>query len=167
MSSYFAPLNGPHPTSPNGSLQQYTPKSIFLTGGTGSIISHVVELLVNRYPQYHVVVLDKLDYCAAEQNISPLFDRPNLRWCCGDIRSRCLVDYLLLSENIATIMHFAQALTLITPFIPPFLSPPTMSLVPKSYPNPLANTVVQSISSTSAPMKFTAVIPTLKEKIPS
>ncbi|PXF49203.1 hypothetical protein BWQ96_00992 [Gracilariopsis chorda] len=109
MSSYFAPLNGHHPTSSNGTLQQYTPKSILLTGGTGSIGFLVVELLVNRYPHYHVVVLDKLDYCAAEQNISPLFDRPNLRWCRGDIRSRCLVDYLLRSENIDTIMHFAAS----------------------------------------------------------
>ncbi|PXF39706.1 hypothetical protein BWQ96_10595 [Gracilariopsis chorda] len=109
MSSYFAPLNGHHPTGPNGTLQPYTPKSILLTGGAGFIGSHVVELLVNRYPHYHVVVLDKLDYCAAEQNISPLFDRPNLRWCRGDIRSRCLVDYLLRSENIDTIMHFAAS----------------------------------------------------------
>lgn len=96
-------------SSPTHSIEEYTPSSILLTGGAGFIGSHVVDLFVNRYPHYKVVVLDKLDYCAALENISPLFGRPNLRWCRGDIRSKCLVDYLLRSENIDTVMNFAAS----------------------------------------------------------
>ncbi|KAI0564258.1 dTDP-glucose 4,6-dehydratase [Gracilaria domingensis] len=109
MTSYFTPANGHSETECASNKRPYTPKCILLTGGAGFIGSHVVELLVNRYPDYRIVVLDKLDYCAAEENISPLFDKPNLRWCRGDIRSRCLVDYLLRSENVDTIMHFAAS----------------------------------------------------------
>lgn len=89
--------------------ERFVPRSILLTGGAGFIGSHVVELLVTRYPEYKIVVIDKLDYCAALENIAPLFGRPNLRWCRGDIRSKCLVDYLLRSEKIDTIMNFAAS----------------------------------------------------------
>ncbi|CAN8074241.1 unnamed protein product [Agarophyton chilense] len=109
MTSYFAPSNGLVDAEAAARRLPYSPRSILLTGGAGFIGSHVVELLVNRYPHYRVVVLDKLDYCAAEENVSPLFGKPNLRWCRGDIRSRCLVDYLLRSENVDTIMHFAAS----------------------------------------------------------
>lgn len=93
----------------NSSSPDFVPRSILLTGGAGFIGSHVVDLLISRHPEYHIVVIDKLDYCAAVDNISPLFGRTNLRWCRGDIRSKCLVDYLLRSENIDTIMHFAAS----------------------------------------------------------
>jgi len=35
-------------------MATYTPQNILLTGGAGFIASHVVELLVQRYPQYQV-----------------------------------------------------------------------------------------------------------------
>lgn len=87
----------------------YTPKCILVTGGAGFIGSHVVDLLIDRYSNYRIIVLDKLDYCAAVENISGHFNHPNLVWCRGDIRSKCLVDYLLRSEQVDTIMHFAAS----------------------------------------------------------
>lgn len=86
-------------------------RTILLTGGAGFIGSHMVDLLLARYASYRVVVLDKLDYCAAVENISNHFHAPgkNLVWCRGDIRSKCLVDYILRSENVDTIMHFAAS----------------------------------------------------------
>lgn len=90
-------------------VHQYTPKSILITGGAGFIGSHFVDLMLARYPGYRLIVLDKLDYCAAMENISPHFSHENLVWCRGDIRSKCLVDYLLRSESVDTIMHFAAS----------------------------------------------------------
>lgn len=97
-----------HPPS-NSTTPDYHPRSILLTGGAGFIGSHVVELLLARYPYTKIVVLDKLDYCASLDNLTHLLSKPNLRWCRGDIRSKCLVDYLLRSEKIDTIMHFAAS----------------------------------------------------------
>ena len=43
-------------------------KNIIITGGAGFIGSHVVRLFVNKYPEYHIINLDKLTYAG----ISPL-----------------------------------------------------------------------------------------------
>lgn len=88
---------------------EYRPRSILLTGGAGFIGSHAVELLVARMPEVRVVVLDKLDYCAAFGNIAHLVGRKNFKWCRGDIRSKDLVDFLLRSEEVDTVMHFAAS----------------------------------------------------------
>jgi UDP-glucose 4,6-dehydratase len=88
---------------------EYRPRSILLTGGAGFIGSHTVELLHARMPDVRLVVLDKLDYCAAYGNIAHLVGQPNFKWCRGDIRSKDLVDFLLRSEEVDTIMHFAAS----------------------------------------------------------
>ena len=36
--------------------------NIWITGGTGFIGSHVVRLFVTKYPEYHIINLDKLTY---------------------------------------------------------------------------------------------------------
>ena len=37
-------------------------KNIIITGGAGFIGSHVVRLFVNKYPDYHIINVDKLTY---------------------------------------------------------------------------------------------------------
>eukprot|EP00521_Asterionellopsis_glacialis_P009827 CAMPEP_0195289188 /NCGR_PEP_ID=MMETSP0707-20130614/5569_1 /TAXON_ID=33640 /ORGANISM="Asterionellopsis glacialis, Strain CCMP134" /LENGTH=355 /DNA_ID=CAMNT_0040349161 /DNA_START=58 /DNA_END=1125 /DNA_ORIENTATION=+ len=85
----------------------YTPKNIFLTGGAGFIASHVALLLCKKYPHYNVVVYDKIDYCSCLENLSEIADQPNFKFVKGNISSPDLVSYVLKSENIDTIMHFA------------------------------------------------------------
>lgn len=41
-------------TSPPPITEPYTPKNILITGGAGFIASHVVNRLVDNYPQYKV-----------------------------------------------------------------------------------------------------------------
>jgi UDP-glucose 4,6-dehydratase len=98
----------PAQPSPAGQ-DEHTPRNILLTGGAGFIGAHVVAALHARFPQYKVVVLDKLDYCASYENVAALEGSANFRWCRGDIRSKCLVDHLLRSEDIDTILHFAAS----------------------------------------------------------
>lgn len=59
--------------------ETYTPQNILVTGGAGFIASHVVILLVEKYPQYNIVILDRLDYCACLENLDCLKDRPNYK----------------------------------------------------------------------------------------
>ncbi|KAK3271374.1 rhm1-like protein [Cymbomonas tetramitiformis] len=88
-------------------MADYVPQNILLTGGAGFICSHVVLRLVRAYPQYKIVVLDKLDYCASLNNLASVKDCPNFKFIKGDICSSDLVNFILTAENIDTIMHFA------------------------------------------------------------
>ncbi|KAH7300439.1 hypothetical protein KP509_24G062900 [Ceratopteris richardii] len=85
----------------------YTPKNILITGAAGFIASHVANRLVRNYPQYKIVVLDKLDYCSNLKNLGPSRASKNFKFVQGDIGSADLVNYLLKTEAIDTIMHFA------------------------------------------------------------
>ncbi|MCO5566916.1 hypothetical protein L7F22_020600 [Adiantum nelumboides] len=86
----------------------YTPQNILVTGAAGFIGSHAVARLVRLYAHYHLVVLDKLDYCSSLNNLLlPSSSGPNFKFVKGDIASADLVNYLLLTERIDTILHFA------------------------------------------------------------
>ncbi|KAK9674228.1 hypothetical protein RND81_12G219500 [Saponaria officinalis] len=88
-------------------MSSHTPKNILITGAAGFIASHVANRLVRSYPEYKIVVLDKLDYCSNLKNLRPSQSSPNFKFVKGDIASADLVNYLLITENIDTIMHFA------------------------------------------------------------
>ncbi|KAG8386487.1 hypothetical protein BUALT_Bualt03G0153700 [Buddleja alternifolia] len=88
-------------------MSTFTPKNILITGAAGFIASHVANRLIRNYPDYKIVVLDKLDYCSNLKNLLPSKSLPNFKFVKGDIASADLVNYLLITENIDTIMHFA------------------------------------------------------------
>uniref|UniRef100_A0A1J3FQS4 UDP-glucose 4,6-dehydratase n=2 Tax=Noccaea caerulescens TaxID=107243 RepID=A0A1J3FQS4_NOCCA len=88
-------------------MASYTPKNILITGAAGFIASHVANRLIRSYPDYKIVVLDKLDYCSNLKNLNPSKQSPNFKFVKGDIASADLVNYLLITEGIDTIMHFA------------------------------------------------------------
>jgi len=85
----------------------YEPKNIFLTGGAGFIGSHAAILLAKKYPNYNVVVYDKLDYCSCLENLDEVMNLPNFKFVKGDICSSDLVTYVFKENKIDTVMHFA------------------------------------------------------------
>jgi len=88
-------------------MSSYEPKNILITGGAGFIASHVVILLVKKYPNLKIVNLDRLDYCSCLENLDEIKDYPNYKFVKGDICSSDLVNFIIAKENIDTIMHFA------------------------------------------------------------
>ena len=52
-------------------------KNIIITGGAGFIGSHVVRLFVNKYPDYHIVNIDKLTYAGNLANLKDIENRQN------------------------------------------------------------------------------------------
>merc|ERR1719221_2267691 len=90
-----------------GNGESYIPTSILLTGGAGFIGSHAAILLAKKYPNYKVVVYDKLDYCSCLENLNEISTLSNFKFVKGDISSPDLVSYVLKEEKIDTIMHFA------------------------------------------------------------
>ncbi len=88
-------------------MGDYKPKNVLITGGAGFIGSHVTINLVRKYRDYKVVVFDKLDYCATLNNLKAIQNEQNFKFIKGDILSPDLVMYVLETEQIDTVMHFA------------------------------------------------------------
>ena len=60
-------------------------KSILITGGAGFIGSHLVRLMVNKYPDYLILNLDKLTYAGNLENLKDVENAPNYRFLKVDI----------------------------------------------------------------------------------
>ena len=54
-----------------------------------------------------VVVLDKLDYCGTLKNLAAVAAAPGFKFIKGDLQSGDLLSYILSTERIDTVMHFA------------------------------------------------------------
>ena len=67
-------------------------KNILITGGAGFIGSHVVRLLVSKYPNYRVINLDKLTYAGNLANLKDVENASNYKFVKVDI---CDFDELL------------------------------------------------------------------------
>ncbi|KAL6536118.1 Trifunctional UDP-glucose 4,6-dehydratase [Orobanche hederae] len=85
----------------------YKPKNILITGAAGFIASHVANWLTRKYPEYRIIVLDKLDYCSNLKNLDPSQSLTNFKFVKGDVCSADLLNYILATEAVDTVMHFA------------------------------------------------------------
>ena len=81
--------------------------NILITGGAGFIGSHVVRLFVNKYPDYHIVNLDKLTYAGNLANLSDIDDQPNYTFVRADICDFDTICQLLPQYKIDGIIHLA------------------------------------------------------------
>ncbi len=91
------------PFSHPAAAVQTVPKHPFV----GFIGSHAAILLCKKYPQYNIVVFDRLDYCSCLKNLDELQELPNFKFIKGDIAVPDIVNYAFLENKIDTIMHFA------------------------------------------------------------
>lgn len=82
-------------------------RNILITGGAGFIGSHLVEHFAESYPNYHIVILDKLTYAGNPANIESVIARPNVTFSEGDITDAALVDSIFSQHNIDGVIHLA------------------------------------------------------------
>ncbi len=82
-------------------------KSILITGGAGFIGSHVVRLLVNKYPDTQFVNLDLLTYAGNLQNIEDVTHKHNYTFVRGDIREAAFLQKLFNKYHFDGIIHLA------------------------------------------------------------
>lgn len=82
-------------------------RNILITGGAGFIGNHVVRLFVNKYPDYHIVNLDKLTYAGNLANLSDIEDRPNYTFVRADIADLNAMRRIIREHRIDGIIHLA------------------------------------------------------------
>ncbi len=82
-------------------------RNILITGGAGFIGSHVVRLFVNKYPEYHIINLDKLTYAGNLANLKDIEDKPNYTFVKADICDFDTIMGLMQQYNIDGIIHLA------------------------------------------------------------
>ena len=62
--------------------------NIIVTGGAGFIGSNFVFHMLNTYPDYRIICVDKLTYAGNLSTLEPVMDSPNFRFCKIDICDR-------------------------------------------------------------------------------
>ena len=82
-------------------------KTILVTGGAGFIGSHVIRQLVQKYPDYKIINLDKLTYAGNLENLKDIEDAPNYEFVKGDIYDAEFLDQLFSKYSIDGIIHLA------------------------------------------------------------
>ena len=63
--------------------------------------------MVNKYPDYHIVTLDKLTYAGSLDNLAMVIDSPSHTFIKGDIMDARLVEDIFHRYNIDGVMHLA------------------------------------------------------------
>ena len=82
-------------------------RNILITGGAGFIGSHVARLFATKYPDYRIVILDKLTYAGNLENIADVCAMPNVEFVEGDITDSTLVERLFAEYAIDGVLHLA------------------------------------------------------------
>ncbi|MGE9617128.1 MAG: dTDP-glucose 4,6-dehydratase [Solitalea-like symbiont of Acarus siro] len=81
--------------------------NLLVTGGCGFIGSHLVKLLLKKYPDYNIINLDKINYAVSKDVVSELnkYDRYTLIK--GDLFDKDLVQSVFEEYKINSVIHVA------------------------------------------------------------
>lgn len=82
-------------------------RNIIITGGAGFIGSHVVRLFVNKYPDYHIINVDKLTYAGNLANLKDIENKPNYTFVKADICDFDKMQELMSQYTVDGIIHLA------------------------------------------------------------
>ena len=82
-------------------------RNIIVTGGAGFIGSHVVRQFTGKYPEYHIINLDKLTYAGNLANLKDIENQPNYTFVKADICDFERVRQLMSQYRVDGIIHLA------------------------------------------------------------
>jgi len=82
-------------------------KTLIITGGAGFIGSHVIRLLVNKYPHYKIINLDALTYAGNLENIKDIEDAENYYFEKANILESSEIEKIFNKYQPDGIIHLA------------------------------------------------------------
>ena len=82
-------------------------RNILVTGGAGFIGSHLVRLLVNKYPDYHIINMDVLTYAGNLENLKDIENKENYTFIKCDICDVENVKKVFIDHKIDSVIHLA------------------------------------------------------------
>lgn len=82
-------------------------RKILVTGGAGFIGSHLIRLLVNKYPDYKIFNLDKLTYAGNLTNLKDVENKSNYAFIKGDIVDADFILALFEKHQFDSVIHLA------------------------------------------------------------
>ncbi len=82
-------------------------KNILVTGGAGFIGANFVIYMLEKYPDYNIIVYDKLTYAGNMDNLLAVSDDPRFDFVKGDICDPETVADTIRRFGIDTIVNFA------------------------------------------------------------
>ena len=82
-------------------------KNILITGGAGFIGSHVVRLLVHKYPSCQIYNLDGLTYAGNLENLSDIEEHPNYHFLKLDITDATAISEAFELYKFELVIHLA------------------------------------------------------------
>ena len=82
-------------------------KNLLVTGGAGFIGSNFVRMMLDRHPDYSIVVFDRMTYAGNLDNLETVSENPRYKFVQGDIADRDAVERALQSNDIDTVVNFA------------------------------------------------------------
>ncbi|MDH4226271.1 MAG: dTDP-glucose 4,6-dehydratase [Deltaproteobacteria bacterium] len=81
--------------------------NIIITGGAGFIGSCLVRWMVKSYPNYKIIVVDKLTYAGNLENLKDVESASNYAFEKGDITDRGFVEAVFKKHAVDGVMHLA------------------------------------------------------------
>jgi dTDP-glucose 4,6-dehydratase len=80
---------------------------ICITGGAGFIGSNFVYYMLDKHPEYQLVVLDALTYAGNLETLDQALKNPKFKFVKGDIADRKFVNNLFEKEKFDIVVNFA------------------------------------------------------------
>ena len=80
---------------------------ILVTGGAGFIGSHLIKILVEKYPEYSIFNLDSLTYAGNLENLKEIEEQANYKFVKGDISDTVFVENLFKNHRFEGVIHLA------------------------------------------------------------
>ncbi len=80
---------------------------LIITGGAGFIGSNFIRHILNKYPNYNVVNIDKLTYCGTLDNLKDIEKDARYKFIKCDICDKKKIDEIFSEEKPDYVVHFA------------------------------------------------------------